>query len=224
MASISLDEKAIQRIVEATGLEAAHIDRKDLAHDLKLNWTVCASGRQVSSSKVAKDIRNRLEAIAKASKKLRCLLPVGHDNPVWGKISSGLDFRHVDPRDGLDRLIAAVNKALATTPTRRSAGETEESGLTQVFANRSAFEVFAGFGLPSVFEEHFRREVRLRRKTTGSDSGKLYGPYILFACQALVEMGITTNGRPYSAESIARALQRGRRARERHPRRVIGQK
>jgi hypothetical protein len=74
MAPISLDDTAIQRIIKATGLRAPHINGKDLAYDLELNWTVCASARQVSSPKVAKDIRNGLEAIAKASKKLKTRL------------------------------------------------------------------------------------------------------------------------------------------------------
>lgn len=210
MAHASLDATAVARIVRATGLDVTDIDYQKLGSDLESNLTVSMGIREATGPKVAKHTEKQLGSIARAAKRLKALLPQGHDDPVWTRISANLDIRESDPRTGLDRLIAAVDKAL---PPPGSEANRRVGGL---LTGLSAFEIFAGLGLPRIFEDHFKCEATLRRRS----NGELYGPYISFALRALIELGFTANGKPYSAESIARAKRVA--SRRRTPRRALG--
>jgi hypothetical protein len=72
-------------------------------------------------------------------------------------------------------------------------------------ASGSAFEWLVGKKLPELFEQFFRAEPTLYRK----------GRYPDFALQVLTEFQITNDGRPYSRESIIKAITDARSGRSR---------
>jgi hypothetical protein len=69
----------------------------------------------------------------------------------------------------------------------------------------SAFEWLVGKGLLTLYEEFFRVDATLYRK----------GRYPDFALQVLKEFGITNHGKPYSRETIIKALTDARTGRSR---------
>ena len=75
-------------------------------------------------------------------------------------------------------------------------------------ADISAFEWLVGKRLPAIYEKFFRESATTYRE----------GPYRDFASQVLTEFEITEDGRPYSGESVIKALTltRSGRSRRRH--------
>jgi len=84
----------------------------------------------------------------------------------------------------------------------------DESRAQYAASDDSPFEWLVGKRLPQVFKWFFREDATLYRK----------GRYLDFALQVLTEFEITNNGRPYSRETLIRALTRARRGhgRRRH--------
>jgi hypothetical protein len=75
-------------------------------------------------------------------------------------------------------------------------------------SDASAFEWLVGATLPAIYENFFRESATAYRD----------GAYLDFALQVLTELEITNDGRPYSRESIIKALTDARsgRSRRRH--------
>jgi len=76
--------------------------------------------------------------------------------------------------------------------------------LTETIRTHSPFEWLAGAYLPEAFRKCFGIEPTRTRDTY--DGKDLSGPYLQFAEQVLIEFGITKHGRPYSRETISKAL------------------
>jgi hypothetical protein len=68
-----------------------------------------------------------------------------------------------------------------------------------VWRSQSPFEWVARYSLPKLYTEHFGLQPTFHRR-----ANKPEGPFIRFVHQALIELEILNNGRPYTREYIAR--------------------
>jgi hypothetical protein len=93
--------------------------------------------------------------------------------------------------------------------------ESPRSIVAKVLAHNavsgSAFEWLVGRMLPPIFEWFFREEITLYKE----------GWYLRFASRVLKEFAITNHGKPYSRQSILKALTDARRRRSRR-RPIVG--
>jgi hypothetical protein len=147
----------------------------------------------------------RLRKIAKAAGRLAELLdPV--DDRKWMKAYFGNETLFSGilglPARAIHEVGILENKMLWGDDGERI-GRIESRDRAVTLRTRSPFEWLVGSYLPETFRICFRKERRLRRRTS---DGKLYGPYVQFAEQVLIEFGITKNGRPYGREAIAKAF------------------
>jgi len=195
-----LDEKAVERIIVATGLNCALADREELSIDLPMCRALCVSAKYSFSPTIAKRRAAKLRQLSKLTAKLLRLL---EEDEISGDILREIDLRKGDPRASLKSLIMATQYLLPRVSA--PIGEKfEHMGLSE-------FENLAGIALPNVFKTRFHRPARIsRNKEQDAD-----GPFIRFAHQALVELDFKNNGKPYSRESIARALTLARGGRNR---------
>jgi hypothetical protein len=107
--------------------------------------------------------------------------------------------------DRIDREIGDLNFKLEWGPDwdegiRRNVHPRD---LADRWKARSPFEWLAGHYLPELFRVQFGIKPTFHRR---AGDGIPDSPAIRFIEQALVELKITKSGRPYSRESIAKAL------------------
>jgi hypothetical protein len=132
----------------------------------------------------------RLENIRRAAENLKRLL---EEDAQSGLALSKYPFTSSDPPTILNQLINYANRVLEPldgTQTR------------PVPLKGSAFE-WAIASLMETFLRYFQRKAGISRLTLG---GKVDGPFIRFADAALRELKIFNDGKPYSRETIARAV------------------
>jgi len=196
-----LDSAAAERILEAAGLHHNNIDLKLLAKELSEEVPVSHHMHLMGRSPNAR----KLEAICKAARHLKRLIAYDGKDPTFFHIAA-MEGDVGQLRKLLDSLLA-----IAEDTRRRSSPMSQVSHLPSSLGSRSEFEVLAGLGLPRVYRLVFKRKPTIRRRT----NGQVYGPYLDFAHQALIELKITKKGRPYSRETIARALTAARSGRRR---------
>jgi hypothetical protein len=181
MAGKRLTAEAVERIISATrldGFDDSRIDRERLAKDLELNRDLCGGGAVLKPAFAKRDKAN-LEGLAKSAR----------------KFDSNGEYLPPEVKSALKALIVKTDWALQklSHPADK---------YRNVFKNRSTFELLVGFGLSPIYHDHFQDDVGISRGT----ARKPEGPFIRFAEQALIELDFKHNGKPYSRESIARAL------------------
>jgi hypothetical protein len=151
------------------------------------------------------ELQKKIDSLAKAVRRVELLLD---DKQVRKEIARHKRFNEQDPRELILLLRTAVERPSSHCPpteppwARQAAGQfIHELGMGE----RSAFEWLVGQYLPHLFQEHFGRRAGRSRGTHG-----LGGPYMRFAKQVLIELGITNHDRAYSDESISKALSKPR--------------
>ena len=115
--------------------------------------------------------------------------------------------------EALEKLAQRLEAAITPSGPEPEWGREAASQIAEELHlnKRSAFEWLVGVKLPRIFEKFFRKSAGFSRGT----APKAGGPYIRFAEQALIELGITKSGKPYKAEAIAKARADARKGRSR---------
>jgi hypothetical protein len=185
------DDQALERILKAVGSKfiPANLDRHGLRADIQLAacWCMQVAGQ---NSRVTKLRFRRLENIRRAAENLKRLL---EEDAQSGLALSKYPFTSSDPPTILNQLINYANRVLEPldgTQTR------------PVPLKGSAFE-WAIASLMETFLRYFQRKAGISRQPL---DGKIDGPFIRFAEAALRDLKIFNDGKPYSRETIARAV------------------
>jgi hypothetical protein len=161
--------------------------------------------------------KKKLAAVQRTSLKLAVLLEEPDISVFVGA--------SVDMRKARDYVQAIAEAATLPQPTKRNEklAVIEEQLVDELgFARRGAFEWLVGERLPKTFEKHFGKQAGFSRNPRTKTVG---GPYIRFVQSALKNLSISNGGKPYSAESIARAYTHAKagRTRKNPSRRTKGQ-
>jgi hypothetical protein len=156
------------------------------------------------SDKPTKDRIHRLNSIQKAAKRFeRQLAP----DDIWDWKDRYSECEYLN--DHVKNLIRLLDLEIADRQFELEWGPDWHEAIrlnvsAKTLKNRwramSPFEWIAGHYLPEVFRTHFLRKPTFHRRKVPD------GPAIRFIERALIEFGITNSGRPYSRESIAKAL------------------
>jgi hypothetical protein len=218
-----LSSDAVERILRAVGLEikstqiSSHEDDEPPApywngqppvRDVSLVASLydCISyyhgAVQAQSDKKKLDRIRRLRSISKVAGRLEDLLKPdgGWERTEGSERTFLLAYIPVFQRR-VEWEIGDLERKLEWGDDADNIGLVESRDLTDSLRKRSPFEWLVGAYLPETFRKCFGKKPTLRRK-----DNKLYGPYIQFAEQVLIEFEITKNGRPYGREAIAKAL------------------
>jgi hypothetical protein len=197
-----LDEHSIDRIIEAVGdrYVPATLDKSSLRRAIQksdIKAEIISAHRHGARTP---NWRKRLKQFREMAKPLALWFEVKDDatdiiEEVWSK-----SIRQPDgwPLALLTGVIVDVCEACEDT--LRNA----DVKLSQ-WGNPTANEWLAGVELPCVFEEHFLGKPGGSRNI----AGKAGGPCVRFIASTMLELG-----KPYSPESILRAMTRLRRLRE----------
>ena len=209
------DERILKAMLEGRGRRKLHswpADQKpsDLRRELLRAISEYNLLRNVNPE--AKTRWNRLKAIHKHASALSKLLATDEGNEgeftehwrsLWPEdmpAASSLVSKMRELAEQSGWLEASLKEIAAAARTHHAASDI------------SAFEWLVGKRLPAIYEKFFRESATTYRE----------GPYRDFALQVLTEFEITEDGRPYSGESVIKALTLTRSGRSR--RRYGGQK
>jgi hypothetical protein len=206
--SQALTREALDRIL-ACAPQKGDLDLDKLRQDLESARALYLTGKGFRKGKT--QLRDKIESLARRVRRVEKLLA---DEQVWKEIAWHQLPREQDTRELVVLLRTAVERRLSYRPPAEPAWATEWAAqfITELgLGERSAFEWLVGQHLALLYEEHFGRR---RGRSRGADG--LSGPYMRFAKQVLIELGITKNGKAYSDESFSKALSaprpdRGRR-------------
>jgi hypothetical protein len=202
---MTLDDKALNRIIAAAGAKPSH--RENLRESILRAEMLFRAG--IRQRRQNKSLDRKLISVVKTAKKLQQMLA---DKVVWQELTlDGSDKGGNEILNGLDWLIIAERPEYRWRPPKSNT----RWKLPRVFEKtRSAVDWLAGIELPDIYQRHFRR-----RPTSWKDAnGNIKGAYIDFAEAVLRELGIvpkkrsfvplTELGRPrsYSRKAIANAL------------------
>jgi hypothetical protein len=184
----------------------------------------------LASDKIARQRFQRLQTIAKRAdavlvalldeglvggwtrQEIAMTFPLNEGAPVRKTAEFRADHGEPDAAPSFNGLLAGLERLVAAASHK--AGYFSNKALYRL--PRSPLEYFVTNVLPGVFERHFERHRGRSRVSHGTEAG---GPYIRFAVATLKELGITNNGKPYSPETIARALTDVRSGRNRRGKR-----
>ena len=185
-----MDDEALTRILDAVGSKfiPANLDRDELRADVQLAawWWMQITGQKSQPASL-----RRLQDIRRAAEDLKRLL---EEDAQSGLALSKYPFTGSDPLTMLNQLTNYVNRVLEPPeppdgmPTR------------PVPLKGSAFD-WAMLSLMELYSKYFRRKAGISRF-----GGKIDGPFIRFVDAALRELKIFNDGKPYSRETIARAV------------------
>ena len=215
----SLDASAVERILAAVGEKfiPLDLDKQKLVTDLASCLATYSSAAQRRSDKQTKDRVRRLKSIQNAAKRLeRQLVP--DDIWDWSDRYSECEYLQNEVKYLINRLDLEINDLtfeLEWGPDWHEAirRNLAPRALADRWKARSPFEWVAGHFLPELFRTHFGKKPTVNRRKGVPDS-----PAIRFIERALIELEITNRGRPYSRESIAKALTDVRTGRARNKR------
>jgi hypothetical protein len=179
-----MDDEALTRILDAVGSKfiQANLDRDELRADIQLAalWWMQITGQKNQPARL-----RRLQDIRRAAEDLKRLL---EEDAQSGLALSKYPFTGSDPLTVLNQLTNYVNRVLEPLDGMRTP------------LKGSAFD-WAVSSLMDTYTKYFRRKAAFSR--TG---GEVAGPFIRFADAALRELKIFNDGKPYSRETIARAV------------------
>jgi hypothetical protein len=185
-----MDDEALTRILDVVGSRfiPANLDRDGLRIDIQLAamWWMQITGEKKQPARL-----RRLQDIRRAAEDLNRLL---EEDAQSGLALSKYPFTGSDPLTMLNQLTNYVNRVLEPPeppdgmPTR------------PVPLKGSAFD-WAMLSLMELYSKYFRRKAGISRS-----GGKIDGPFIRFVDAALRELKIFNDGKPYSRETIARAV------------------
>jgi hypothetical protein len=218
----SLDASAVERILAAVGEKfiPPDLDKQKLVTDLASCLATYSSAVQRRSDKPTKDRIHRLKSIQKAAKRFEGQL-MPDDVWDWNDRYSECELLQSEVEYLIKRLDSEIEDLtweLEWGPWRDFREAIRRNLSARDLANRwkvrSPFEWVAGHYLPELLRTHFGIKPRFHRRNNVPD-----GPAIRFIERALVELGITNRKRPYSRESIAKALSDARTGRARNKRR-----
>jgi hypothetical protein len=182
-----MDEEALTRILDAVGSKfiPANLDRDGLRADIQLAawWWMQITGKKNRPARL-----RRLQDIRRAAEDLKRLL---EEDVQSGLALSKYPFTGSDPLTILNQLTNYVNRVLKPLDGMQT---------RPVPLKGSAFD-WAMLSLMEPYSKHFRRKAGISRL-----DGKVNGPFIRFADAALRELKIFNDGKPYSRETIARAV------------------
>jgi hypothetical protein len=182
----ALDDEALKRILKAVGSKfiPANLDRDGLRADIQLAawWW-----KQITGEKNQPARLRRLQDIRQAAEDLKRLL---EEDAQSGLALSKYPFTGSDPPTILNQLINYANRVL------------EPLDGTQSWPKGSAFDWVMG-SLMETYSRYFQRKAGISRLPL---DGTVNGPFIRFAEAALRELKIFNDGKPYSRETMARAV------------------
>jgi hypothetical protein len=180
---VAMDDEALTRILDAVGSKfiPANLDRDGLRADIQLAaWP----WMEITGKKKQLARLRRLQDIRRAADELKRLLEEDE--------LSKYGFTASDPLTLLNQLTNYVNRVLEP---RDGDAETRPVPL-----KGSAFE-WAMQSLMELYPKYFLRKAGISRL-----GDKVDGPFIRFADATLHELKIFNDGKPYSRETIARAV------------------
>ena len=185
-----MDDEALTRILDVVGSRfiPANLDRDGLRVDIQLAamWWMQITGEKKQPARL-----RRLQDIRRTAEDLKRLL---EEDAQSGLALSKYPFTGSDPLTMLNQLTNYVNRVLEPPeppdgmPTR------------PVPLKGSAFD-WAMLSLMELYSKYFRRKAGISRS-----GGKIDGPFIRFVDAALRELKIFNDGKPYSRETIAKAV------------------
>ena len=182
-----MDDEALTRILDAVGSKfiPANLDRDELRADVQLAawWWMQITGQKNQPARL-----RPLQDICRGAEDLKRLL---EEDAQSGLALSTYPFTGSDPLTVLNQLTNYVNRLLEPL---------DEMRTQPVPLKGSAFD-WAVSSLMDTYTKYFRRKAAFSR--TG---GEVAGPFIRFADAALRELKIFNDGKPYSRETIARAV------------------
>src|SRR5262249_3137560 len=208
MAKIGLDHRpldyiesdAIQRILDAVGTEVTSSapDKEDLAAELA--WFVAVlRGRVVGTNRgLAKDRTRRMTNIRNAARQIIGAL----NKDIWSLISRTRANRANPYREELHATMERLIENIGDWFDPLDRIPSPPGSTWGARPSRSPFEELVG-NLSNLFRKQFGLQPTFHRR--GSDHVP-DSPFIRFVERVLMEFRITNRRRPYSRESIAKAL------------------
>jgi hypothetical protein len=227
----AMDEEALTRILDAVGSKfiPADLDRDGLRAEIQLAawWWMQITGENKQLARldrprdirqVAEDLKRLLEEDAQSGLGLSEYPFTGSDPPTALNQLTNYVNRLLEPLDGrthfaltasgaVRRVLppASRHSAISVSSSDTAIGvarvsSTEEEWTGPVMLKGSALD-WAVSSLMDTYTRYFRRKAAFSR--TG---GEVAGPFIRFAEAALRELKIFNDGKPYSRETIARAV------------------
>jgi len=197
---MALASAQLDRILADVGQQFIpdNLDRKELRSDLAWAATWHATGNQLRKGTATR--RTKLETAAKTARKLKLLLA---DSEVSQDIGRTYPIREENPQRILCLLIDAVDRLLQPRPPEPAWAQKAAQQFASELAihKTSSFEWLAGQHLPGLFHKHFERKATPRNSKGEPDT-----PYVRFARSVLDALAIRYRGKPYSPESIVKAM------------------
>jgi hypothetical protein len=189
-----LDDSTLDRIIDAVGLNADQLDRHVLRLDILNSCARYGIRSDIANSDFAKRQINRLNSICLHLKRLAELYK--DDDADMGTTQS---WRSVEP----EQLLREAELIESIKERTEKPAAIADRVKAQLGASHSALQWLTGELLPAVFTKHFHRPAKISRDPNAG--GALGGPYVRFARQVLIELGVKC-----SDETIAVALRRAK--------------
>jgi len=190
-----MDEEALTRILDAVGRKfiPANLDLDGLRADIQLAawWWMQITGEKNRPARL-----RQIQDIRQAAEDLKRLL---EEDVQSGLALSKYPFTGSDPLTILNQLTNYVNRVLEPLDGMR----------TRLVPLKGSAFYWVMLSLMEAYEKYFQRKAGISRHPV---DGNAYGPFIRFADAALRELKIFNDGKPYSDETIARAVTALKRA------------
>ena len=221
----NIDDGAVQRILEALGpkVSVSNVDKEDLAAELAWHVAIYTGAVIVADRTLKKDRERRMTVIRNATNQIIREL----NNDVWRMISRIRNLKESRHQSDPDKYRPNPYREEPLATMKRL---TEDIGhwfdphflripsppgsTWGTRPSRSPFEDLV-VRLSDVFRKEFGLEPTFHRRASDKVPDS---PFIRFVEQSLAEFRITNRGRPYSRESIAKALSDVRTGRARNKR------
>jgi hypothetical protein len=228
-----IDDGAVQRILEALGpkVSVSNVDKEDLAAELAWHVAIYTGAVILADRALKKDRERRMTVIRNATNQIIRV----SNNDVWRMISRVQNLKEARHRSDPDKFRPNPYREEPLATMKRlieDIGHWFDPHFLRIPSppgntwgtrpSRSPFEDLV-VRLSDVFRKEFGLEPTFHRRASDNAPDS---PFIRFVEQSLAEFRITNRRRPYSRESIAKALTDARTARvRRKPKgRDIGQK
>lgn len=196
-----MDTSGAERVLALVGKEnfPSDLDKAALVRALDL----CAQWHQealrYTSDKAEIERVDRLSAISKTARRLNQLIAEddNHKLYVWDSIRASLLRSGTDPDEAVRRIVQAAEHALRMQDQMADQRRAYQLNLRKW----SPFEWLVGRWLAMAYMELGFRDVGSLKALVSKDS-----PYLRFVSAVLKELDITRDGKPYSPQSIIKAV------------------